>query len=204
MSIDRYAILCEITKKEYPRFKVMERDKSWLRPVFWVLGKITRRDYSTFTTTVGSTMYVGPTFSKKSQNSKYKTLRHEKRHIKQVHCFPFGRWAWPVNHLIHALLYMLVLPIILTFRAKFEREGYIETLLVEYELRGEINPARMEYNAHWLAKTFGGSTYFFMWRKKAAYRWAIKTQQRIIRGEIRNERDRVEPLSHSADREAPS
>ena len=191
MSTDRYQILVERTKKEFPRFNVKERDKSWLRPVFWLMSKITRVDYSGFTTTIASTMYTGSDWKTDSSDDKYKTLRHEKIHIKQVHRFPLGRWAWPINHLIMGLLYAFVLPFILTFRAKFEREGYVQTLLVEYELRGQISEYRMKHNAEWMARTFGGSAYAWMWRKSAARNWAMRTQKKIVAGEIRNEADRV-------------
>jgi len=193
-SINRYEILLARTKKRNPRFNIRERDQSWLRPIFWLIGKITRRDYSSFSTTVFSTLYVGSTFASKSPDSKYRLLRHELVHTEQFFCWPLGRWAWPVNHFLTALLYLLVLPVILTFRAKFERAGYTQTLLVEKELRGVITEDRLERNARWLAKTFGGSTYLFMWRRKAAYEWAMETQRKINAGEITNDRDRVDEL----------
>lgn len=192
--LNRYQILADRTKEEFPRFGVKVRDKSWLRPVFWLLSKLTRMDYSGFTTTIFSTMYVGSTWEKKSDDAKYMTLRHEKKHIRQFHCFPLGRWAWPINHLLCALCYVLLLPVIFTMRARFEREGYLQTLLVEYELRGHIKVGRMAHNAKWIANTFGGSTYCWMWRKAAAYAWAIKTQRAINAGQITNDQDRVDEL----------
>lgn len=193
-ALNRYQVLLDQTKKEYPRFSVKERDKSWLRPFVWLLSLITRRDYSTFTTTIGSTMYVGPTWEGKSLNAKYKLLRHEKKHTKQFHEWPFGRRLWPINHIIMGFCYGLVLPVILTFRAKFEREGYTQSMLVKYELSGQLSEEYMERYARKMADTFGGSTYFFMWRKKAAYRWALETMRRINAGEITNATDRVEEL----------
>ena len=55
-SIDRYAILSTQVKQRYPRFSVKARDKSWLRPIFWLLQKLTGRNYDTFTTTIFSTI----------------------------------------------------------------------------------------------------------------------------------------------------
>jgi len=191
-TLDRYAVLSLQVKDRYPRFSVVERDKSWLRPIFWLLQKITRQDYSGFTTTIFSTMYVGSDWATSSTTSRYRLLRHEMQHIKQFHNWPLGRRAWPVNHLLMSLVYLLLLPVIWTLRAKFEREGYTQTLLVEYELTGPIADTRMEENARWLAETFGGSAYLYMWRKKAAYAWAMETQRKINAGEIRNQQDRVE------------
>ena len=157
MSTNRYMILLARTKKEFPRFHVELRRDSWLHPIFWLLSKITRMDYSTFTTTIASGMYTRDDWEDRTPDQKYMTLRHEKVHIKQFHCFPLGRWAWPLNHLIQGLCYLLLLPIILTFRAKFEREGYTQSLLVEYELHGPMSEAKKERRAQWMAKTFGGS-----------------------------------------------
>lgn len=192
---NRYDLLAAKTRREYPRFNVKKRDKSWLRPIFWLLQKVTRQDYSSFTTTIFSTMYVGSDWDKDPDADRYKTLRHEKQHIKQFHCFPLGRRLWPVNHVVMAFCYVLLLPVIWTFRAKFEREGYTQTLLVQHELHGELTERQMEHNSAWMAKTFGGSAYFFMWRKKAAYAWAMNVQRKINSGTISNPNDRIEELS---------
>lgn len=179
------------TKKTFPRFRIVERDRSWLRPIFWCLEKITRRSYAGFTTTVFSTMYVGSTWQRKTEVAKYRTLRHEKIHIHQFYEWPFGRRFWLVNHLLTALCYLFVLPVFWTLRSKFEREGYTQTLLVEYELEGKFDDDRLEENAQWLAKTFGTSTYLWMWSRGKAYSWALDTQYKIMREEISNPRDRV-------------
>lgn len=177
--LDRYEQLCEQTKKEYPRFNVRPRDSSWLKPIFWVLQKITGQSYETFTTTVFSTMYVGPAWEKNSSDQKWKTLSHEKVHIGQFHEFPLGRWAWPVNHLLMALCYLLVLPFFFTMRSKFEREGYMASIRAEYELHGPFSSKKMERWARWLAGTFGGSAYFWMWTRSRAYAWAMKSMQQV-------------------------
>jgi len=201
MAIDKYQVLADNVKREFPRFRVTPRNKSWLRPVFALLGFITRRNYSRFITTIGSTMYVSENWDTLPSTFRYRTLRHELQHIRQFNCWPLGRALWPVNYLLTALAYLLVLPVFWTMRAHFERQGYTQTLLVDYELRGHITDRRMERNARWLAGIFGSSTYFFMWRKKAAYRWAMKTQRAINEGLITNDRDRVDelhPLGHSS------
>lgn len=192
MAIDRYEILSRQVKTQFPRFRVKERDKAWLGLVFRVLSRLIGCDYSLFTTTIFSTMYVGSDWAAGSSDDKYARLRHELVHIDQFHRFPLGRWAWPINHVLMALCYLLLLPVLWTFRARFEREGYTQTLLVEYELHGPISQERMEDNAQWLAQTFGGSAYFFMWRRSAAYAWAMETQRKINAGQISNSTYRVE------------
>lgn len=188
---DRFDELSARTKAEFPRFNVRERDKSWLRWIFGPLSKILGQDYSTFTTTIFSTMYVGAGWQHDTPNEKYQTLRHEMQHIDQFHHWPLGRRLWPVNHVIMAFCYLFVLPLFWTLRARFERAGYTQTLLVEFELHGAFSQDRMESNARWMAETFGGGSYFYMWRRKAAYAWAMETQRKILAGEITNPKDRV-------------
>lgn len=193
-SINRFELLRQQTAAEFPRFRIRARNKSWLRLIFWLLAKITRKNFSSFTTTIGSTMYVGTDWDTMGSNEKYIILRHEKKHIDQFHRWPLGRWAWPVNHVLMGLCYLLVLPAIFTLRARFEREAYTQTLLVQFELKGKISDGQMERNAAWLAEMFGGSAYLFMWRRRKAYEWAMETQRRINAGEITNQKDRVKEL----------
>lgn len=194
MAIDRFEVLSALVRRRFPRFRVKNRDKTWLGLVFRLLSKVTRQDYSSFTTTIFSTIYVGSDWDLSTSDEKYQTLRHEMIHIEQFHRFPLGPWAWPVNHLLMIVCYTLLLPLVWTFRARFERAGYEQTLLVEHELRGPVSQSRMEHNARWIAETFGGAAYFFMWRRQPAYDWAMETQQRIAQGLITNPRDRVEEM----------
>lgn len=197
-SINRYQILLDKFKKTYPNFRVKNRSGTWVQFVLSVLGVFSRQKYRGFTTTIGQTMYVDSTWDKRSPNSKYKVLRHEIQHVRQFHRWPMPFLdhpvIWRVNALIMGLCYLLVLPVLWTMRAKFEREGYTQTLLVDKELKGVISDNRMEANARRMTKTFGGSPYMFMWRKKAAYKWSMETQRKINAGEITNQRDRVDEL----------
>lgn len=189
---NRYQTLARRTKAQFPRFNQRPRDESWLKPIFWLLAKITGTDYSTFHTTIFSTMYTGPRWEQMSDFQKYKLLRHEKVHIEQAHCFPLGRRLWPVNHLLWAICYLLLLPFGWTFRSYFERQGYTQTLLVDYEVNGVIGERDMEDNARWMAQTFGGSAYAWMWTGNKAYEWAMKIQRAINLQEIENPLDRVD------------
>lgn len=181
---EHYRTFAHKVRSDYPRFNVKQRDKSWLRPIFWLLREITKQDYRSFTTTIFSTMYVGPDWEKKSDVAQYKTLRHEAVHIKQFHCFPLGRRAWPINHALMAICYLLILPVFWTMRAKFEREGYIQTMLVEYELHGPFSESKMEEWGRWMAGTFGGGAYAWMWTGNKGYEWAMDTMRKINAGEI--------------------
>lgn len=192
--IDRYQILHGKTRREFPRFNVKLRKESWLHPIFWVLGSLLRKDFSTFTTTIFSTMYAADDWYTRSSDRRYQTMRHELIHVRQFHKFPLGRWAWPLNHLLMGLCYLFVLPVLLTMRAKFEREGYTQTMLVEHELHGTFSEEKMHDWARWMADTFGGPTYAWMWTKKKGYEWAMDTMRKINTGKIKNDRDRVDEL----------
>lgn len=186
---DRYQELLAKTKEEFPRFRVTRRKNSWLRPVFWILSKTLRRKFENFTTTIFSHMYVGEGWDDLSQNEKYQVLRHEKTHVHQFHYWPLGKRLWFLNHLAVAICYLAVLPVLWTFRAKFEREGYTQTMLVWYELYGPFSDISMEYWARRMATTFSSSTYAWMWTRTSAYAWAMETMRRINDGEIRNEKE---------------
>lgn len=194
MPANLYELLATKTKQEFPRFNVRARDASWLRWPFRALKRITGQDYAEYTTTIFSTMYVGAEWASTNSTERYKTLRHEKKHIKQFHCWPLGRRLWPINHVLVALCYLLILPVFWTLRAKFEREGYTQTLLVDYEIDGPFSEQRMEQNTLWLTETFAGSAYFYMWRRKATYEWAMAVQYQINHGLITNLADRMDTL----------
>lgn len=183
MSVDRYEVLARITKQEFPRFSIKERRRSWIR--FFSSGAAT---------TVGSTVYTElDLWDRLTSDQRYKILRQEKVRIRQYNCWPLGRWAWPLNYLLFALFYFLVLPVRWTFRAKFEREAYVQSLLVDFELNGRISEVQMEENAEWLTDLFVGDVpYLWMWRRRPAYEWAMETQRRINAGDITNPDDRVE------------
>ena len=190
--MDRYKILFDRLKKDYPRLQVKIRSQTWLGIVFRILSFFTRKDYSNFTTTLGSTLYVEDHWNELSSDRRYAALRHEIMHVRQFHRWPLGRWAWPLNHLIMALAYLLLLPVFWTMRAHFEREGYTQTLLVRCELQGEhFSDLQMEANARWMVEMFCTSAYLWMWTRRKTYDWAMETQRKINEGTIINDRDRV-------------
>lgn len=174
-----YDLLVTRAAAEYPRLSIAVRSESWLAPFFWVLEKVTRRNYDSFVTTVFSTIYVGDDWDEESLKAKARVLRHELVHVRQFHCWPLGRKLWPVNHVLMALAYLFLLPVLWTMRAKFEREAYTETLLDIAERDGPQTEASMDRTARWLSDIFGGPSYLFMWRRKSAYEWAMDTQRRI-------------------------
>lgn len=189
---DRYEQLYQKIKGEFPEFRIRRRRDTWARIPFRILHKITGVDYSRFLFTWWSTVYVGSSWGTASPNSKYVLLRHELVHVRQFHSFPLGRKLWILNHVLMPLLYLLALPVRWTIRARLEREAYTQSLLAEKEISGHLSEHRMEQNAKRLSRTFGGASYAWMWTMDKAYEWAMQTQHKINKGEIRNDVDRVD------------
>ena len=163
--------------KEHPRLRLKSRgDSQVLDALLSCLSIVTRQDYTGYTQTIGSTIYLPATWEEMDPVHRYITLRHELKHIEQFERFPFGRRLWFINAPIVALLYLFVLPFFFTFRAKFEREAYRETFAAYYDCEGPIDGSVIKSRAERMSRIFGGSSYMWMWNKEDARNWAIKTQ----------------------------
>lgn len=194
----RFVKLLIRVQKEIPGIRVLRRDQSLLmRMVFWFLRSVLRmkRNYGGFTTTIWRTLYVPATFDTWASDERYRLLRHELTHLRQFRNWPIkalGRpYFWVINACLMSLCYTLVLPVFWTFRAKFEREGYTQTMLADYEM-GELPPQRQAMYIDRMEETFGGSVYFYMWRRKAAREWAQQTLSDILTEKIVNTKDRID------------
>jgi hypothetical protein len=202
----RFDELWAKTQKEIPGARIVMHKDSTLRKVIFGLLKALvwvftfgkgRTNWDTFTTTISRTLYVPDTFWWWSDEDRYRLLRHELVHLRQVRSWPFpflNHWGvWRINSLIFGICYLLVLPVRWTLRAKFEREGYTQTMLVWWELHERWNNSEaVERYVAWMVKTFGTSVYFFMDSKKHAEKWARETIEKIKKGEITNDRDRID------------
>lgn len=201
--MDRFQKLSEKVLLEFPKFQVRVMSKTWLGTLMRWMSVFTKAQVGTVTTTIGSTIYVPDDWDAWAPDARYGTLRHELMHIRQFHSWPLGSGApgatgfWhrvrvALNHVMMGFAYIALMPALWTMRARFEREGYTQTLLVHRELYGEPNQMTMESKATWMAELFGGPSYFWMWRKAAAQQWAMDTQRKINAGMLWNPRDRVD------------
>jgi hypothetical protein len=202
--MNKYTKLWALTRAEIPGVRIVLREDSrFMRLVFFLLTWLVRiftfgkgrAEWDGFTTTIWRTLYVPNDFDEWTSYQKYSLLRHELRHLRQFRYWPIRRLGvrgwWRINAVLMSISYLLLpLPVFFTLRAKFERQGYTETALVRYETYGFSKDYKQSF-IKWMGDTFGGSSYFFMWRRKAAERWAEKTLGKIERGEIKNLRDAV-------------
>ncbi|MBE8182529.1 MAG: hypothetical protein HAW61_03270 [Candidatus Portiera sp.] len=129
---------------------------------------------SIYATTIGNKIYMPKGWwDIVDEQQRLILLRHELIHVKQM-----AKYSVP----IFFFLYIFVpFPIgIGYFRAKFEKEGYAETLKAQYEYWGESSITSIECR-EWIIEQFVGSAYGWMWPfKKSMHKWYDKTIQEIL------------------------
>lgn len=162
---DRYQVLLDEIQAEFPRFRVVCKDTSWLqRAIHYGLLAVTlggMRSYlDRFQTTIGMTVYVTRDWDSREADERYVTMRHERVHLRQ-----FRRYGL----LGMALLYVLMpLPMGLAyFRARFEMEAYEETIRAAADVYGIAHvrtPAFREY----VVGQFVSASYGWMWPFRGA------------------------------------
>lgn len=167
--MDRYEALTSALRAEFPRFRIVRKDRSRLhRAIHVALVAVTfgrMRSYlDSFQTTIGNTVYVTPDWDDWDPDRRYVTLRHEAIHLRQ-----FRKYTLPGM----ALLYVLLpLPMGLAwFRARFEKEAYAESIRAAAEVWGAGYPRHHAYREHVIGQ-FLGAAYGWMWPFRAGLeRW---------------------------------
>jgi hypothetical protein len=90
-------------------------------------------------TTLGMRIYVPRDWETRSDAAKYRTLRHERQHMRQYARLGFGHpnWGIPLYLLCYVLLF---LPLgFAVFRYYWEREAFLESLRARAEVQGQSN-----------------------------------------------------------------
>lgn len=201
-AMHRDKVLWARMEKQFRKPRIVLHKDSWfLRVMHFFLKLVTRKeDFGGFTTTIGRTMYVPNSWYLRHPDQRYKTLRHERRHMLQFRRWPMAfldhRGVWRINALIFGFCYLLVLPFKLTLRAKFEREGYVQTALVLVEL-GELDPSNPQHRASfsaWMENTFGTGTYFWMARKGVGRKFAYEVLDAIALGILEADEEEIVKL----------
>lgn len=167
--MNRYEALLEQLRAEFPRFRVVRKDRSPLhKAIHYALLALTfgrMRSYlDSYQTTIGNTVYVTSDWDDLPPDSRYVTMRHEAVHIRQ-----FRRFTLPGM----AILYVLLpLPMGLAWcRAYFEREAYAESIRAAAEVWGRAHVERASYRAY-IVEQFTSASYGWMWPFRASLeRW---------------------------------
>ena len=137
---DRYQVLVQELRIQYPGFSVMQkRDSRLHRAIHRALVVLTfgqMRSYlDSFQTTIGKTVYVTPDWEERDADERYVTLRHEAVHLKQFKTFTLPGMA--------VLYVLLPLPMGLAWgRAYFEKQAYAESIRAAAEVWGADHPRR--------------------------------------------------------------
>lgn len=167
--MDRYEELLARLRAEFPRFRVVRKDRSTFhKAIHYALVGVTfgrmRTYLDSFQTTIGNTVYVTSDWDDWSADRRYVTMRHEAIHLRQ-----FRRYTLPGM----AVLYVLLpLPMGLAwFRAYFEREAYAESIRAAAEVWGRAHVEDRAYRAYIIGQ-FTGAAYGWMWPfRRSLERW---------------------------------
>ncbi len=166
---ERYRDLLDEIRREFPGFRIVRKDRSALqRLIHGALVVVTagaqRRYLAGYQTTIGQTVYVTPDWDARPAAERYATMRHERMHLRQ-----FRRYGLVGM----ALLYLLVpLPLGLAwFRARFEWEGYAETIRAVAEIHGRARVEDPAFRAG-IVRQFTSGAYGWMWPfRRTLERW---------------------------------
>jgi len=131
--------------------------------------------YSDFTTVLGDSIYIGSPRAEfdPRKPSTHATLRHE-----LIHAYQRAKHG----AVVFSLLYLFCAPAVFTWRHKFEKQAYLQQLIVEFETYGDISAATIE----WAASQFWSPAYLWMKPFKAQIREAFTTHAQAIKeGDIK-------------------
>jgi hypothetical protein len=168
---------------EFPDFKVVPKSESPLMKAINALllvisfGQI-KQFMTSFTTTIGTTVYVTDGWKDSTDESKKILLRHERVHMRQA-----KRLTRPLFSFLYLLCF---LPAGLAwFRARFEREAYEESFKAAFEYYGREHVFSKEWRDH-VAKNFTGPAYLWMWPfPKTVDKWMLDAAEKAVGKETR-------------------
>jgi hypothetical protein len=172
-----YEPYVEAMKREFPGLRILRKEDSRFHTLLdWGLRVVTMGAMSTYlthyTTVLGKTIWVPTGWTKRDDDERYLTMRHEAVHLRQM-----KRWT-PIGM---GLLYLVPLfPLGLAYgRARIEWEAYAETLRAVAETRGLEEARSPKLKAH-IVRQFTSASYGWMWPFPATIeRWIDEELARI-------------------------
>jgi hypothetical protein len=165
--------LAEKLGDEFPRFRLVAKEESGFMRRLYRLGLMrfwNRRFLDVYTTTIGYTVYM-PASVRRDPVGGVRVLRHERIHILQFQRHPI--W-FPLS-------YLLVLPLGITWRARWEMEAYVESMRVEMEETGAIADHTLDF----IQERFTGPDYLFMDLRAGRVRQQLEqARQGLLQGTL--------------------
>lgn len=179
------ALLAEV-RERHPKYRIVEKTKSgWFWRIIWrLISLFNKRFMQGYATTIGSTTHVGSEFALWDDLDQWHQIRHEAVHVDQAHSWPFGARVGRLNIPFFSFFYLLVLPFFYTFRAKFEKEAYAESIIVSVQLGELDDPEVVARAVSRYVEIFSGPDYLWMARRAAVKAWAEATIEKVKKGEI--------------------
>jgi hypothetical protein len=160
------AALAERVLAEFPRFRLVAKEGSrFMRTVAAVMpwNPAFLTDY---TTTIGYTVYM-PAPVRRDGPGGVRVLRHERVHLDQFRRHP----VW------FPLSYLFVAPALVTMRARWELEAYVETMRDELEVTGDVSDATLDE----IERRFTGPDYLYMDVRRRRVRRKIERARASLR-----------------------
>lgn len=172
--------LCAQVSSEFPSFRIARKQDSHLmRAIAVLLAVVTlgrmRKFMTSYTTTLGCTVYVSSGWDASDEVSKCVLLRHERVHMRQ---------SKRLGRLLYSFLYLVpFFPLGFAYwRTKLEKEAYEESMRATVQMRGTsvvFSPAYKE----WMVGQFCGPAYGWMWAfgRESVGEWFDKTLDSVVR-----------------------
>lgn len=163
-----------LVRRHVPRLRLVEKvDSPLMRGIGRVLQPINPDFMDSYTTVIGSTIYLPRPKTEFPPDALAQTLAHEMVH--QLDMQDFG--------LLFYLSYVATpLPVGRTHRAYWERRGYAVDLMLAWETGGE---ARLVAVETWIRGVFAGPAYAWMWKgRSAAARFLKPVVDEVRSGEL--------------------
>jgi hypothetical protein len=147
---EQYVKIIDDIKKEFPNFEVIEKNKSFLMKIIYIVTLMPLWNphfMDLYVTVMFGKVYMPPNLIGTSTG--YQILRHERIHLQDAK-------SWPVLFELSYLLFPL--PLIVTMRAYWEYRAYCESLIVQYEIYGYVHSATLDF----IISQFTSSYYLWM------------------------------------------
>lgn len=125
-----------------------------------------------YTTTVGSTIYVGESWALRPEASRIIILRHEVVHLRQA-----KKYTLPLFWILY--LFVFFPAGLAYFRWIFEKAAYTETLKAIADVNGRAALSRIDKEG--IVKQFTGAAYLWPWPfRKTVEQWYDSTVAEIL------------------------
>ncbi len=176
MSSFKLDVVLDTARNEFPGLKLVKKADSTFMKVLNVLLRIItfnqqKSFMTTYTTTVGNTIYTSSSWETRSESSRIITVRHEVVHFRQAD-----------KNFFFGFLYLFVFfPVGLAYyRMKYEKEAYEESMRAIAHLYGADALRKADFRER-MIRHFTGPDYFWCWfSRRNIERWFDSARDRIV------------------------